>query len=256
MMIAVMTIDQPADEGVQENDKSCAKSRDEEKRLGSIGKALRQLVACESDEVEQEECSEAHSGVNLGVSKVFQGVDDDQVGGRSRVEALDLDSHHCRHLADRDTQCGAGHEGGNCSQRNEVDYPTTSNKADKTDNGTTDDGESGRNNMTRDIGVFICNLVDNVANDGRHDGHRTNGDILGSSEEPVNQNTHKGRVEAVLDRKFSKFRIGHTLRYHNGADSDTGDEISNKPLNIVSADPPGKGEKVSSIGAHISPAGQ
>lgn len=47
------------------------------------------------------------------------------------------------------------------------------------------------------------------------------GDILGGSEEPVEQNTHEGGVETKLDLQLGKLGIGHGLRNDNGADGNT-----------------------------------
>ena len=47
------------------------------------------------------------------------------------------------------------------------------------------------------------------------------GDILGGREEPVDQDTHKGRVETEFWGQFSELGICHTLRHDNGTDGDT-----------------------------------
>lgn len=48
-----------------------------------------------------------------------------------------------------------------------------------------------------------------------------NCDILGSSEEPVDQNTHEGRIETELDWKQSELGISHTLRHNYATNGDT-----------------------------------
>ena len=49
----------------------------------------------------------------------------------------------------------------------------------------------------------------------------TNGDILGRGKEPVDKRAHEGRIEAVLYWQLSKLGVGHALRNHDRADSDT-----------------------------------
>lgn len=46
-------------------------------------------------------------------------------------------------------------------------------------------------------------------------------DILGGCKKPVDQDTHKGRVQAKLNGEFCQFRIAHTLRHDNSANRDT-----------------------------------
>lgn len=47
-----------------------------------------------------------------------------------------------------------------------------------------------------------------------------NGDVLGRREEPVDQDTHKGRVQAIFDRQLGKLCICHALRHNNSANGD------------------------------------
>ena len=46
-------------------------------------------------------------------------------------------------------------------------------------------------------------------------------DILGSGEEPVDQDTHEGRVQTKLHGQLGQFGIGHTLGNDYTTDSDT-----------------------------------
>lgn len=48
-----------------------------------------------------------------------------------------------------------------------------------------------------------------------------NSNILGGSEEPIDQDTHERGVQAILNGDFSKNRISHRLRNDNSADSGT-----------------------------------
>jgi hypothetical protein len=47
-----------------------------------------------------------------------------------------------------------------------------------------------------------------------------NGDILGGSKEPVDENAHEGRVKAVLDWQVRETRVGHSLGDDDGANGD------------------------------------
>jgi hypothetical protein len=48
----------------------------------------------------------------------------------------------------------------------------------------------------------------------------TNGDVLGSRKEPVDQNAHEGRVQAELDLEVGELGVSHALGDDNGADGD------------------------------------
>ncbi len=47
------------------------------------------------------------------------------------------------------------------------------------------------------------------------------GDILGSREEPIDQDTHEGRVETVFDRELGELGVGHALGDDDSTDSNT-----------------------------------
>ena len=46
----------------------------------------------------------------------------------------------------------------------------------------------------------------------------TDGDVLGRRKEPVDEHTHKGRVQAKLDLEISELGISHALGDDDGAD--------------------------------------
>jgi hypothetical protein len=52
----------------------------------------------------------------------------------------------------------------------------------------------------------------------------TNGDILGGRKEPIDEDTHEGRVQTELDIQVSQLGVGHALRDDNGADGDACEE--------------------------------
>ena len=72
-------------------------------------------------------------------------------------------------------------------------------------------------------------------------------DVLRGGKEPVDQHSHKRRVEAVLRFDLSKTSIRHTLRHDDCTNSDTGDQVSNKPLEVVSVNPSEKRKEVPEI---------
>lgn len=49
----------------------------------------------------------------------------------------------------------------------------------------------------------------------------TNGNILGGSKEPVDQDTHKRGIETEFDGQGSKFGVRHTLGNDHSSDSHT-----------------------------------
>ena len=87
----------------------------------------------------------------------------------------------------------------------------------------------------------------NISCDGRHDCHRTNGDILRCSEEPVYEYSHEGRVQTELRWEFSQLCVGHTLGHDDCANGNTGNHITEKPLRIVPQDPLCEGKQVANI---------
>jgi len=49
----------------------------------------------------------------------------------------------------------------------------------------------------------------------------SDGNVLGGREEPVDEDTHKRRVQAKLDGQKRQLSVGHTLRHDNSANCDT-----------------------------------
>jgi hypothetical protein len=69
-----------------------------------------------------------------------------------------------------------------------------------------------------DITATGCEEVSGAAEEIQ--GAYADGDVLGGSEEPIDQNAHEGGVEAVLRREVGEGGIGHTLRDDDGANGD------------------------------------
>ena len=70
---------------------------------------------------------------------MLQNVDDDLVRSVSVGESSD--SHQRGDLTHSDIQCRPSHVGRNSGQRDEVDYPTTTDEPDEADDGTSNDGK-------------------------------------------------------------------------------------------------------------------
>ena len=143
-------------------------------------------------------------------------------------------------MAHGDVDGGAGHEGGNGGQRDELDDPAAPDQADGHDDDAAYDGQT-RGHLV--IGVFrmlSTDLPHHVADNFRHDRHglascqrgwtvrvgthahekeitHADGDILGGGEKPVNQDPHEGRVQAELRIQFSETGVGHGLGHHHRA---------------------------------------
>jgi hypothetical protein len=56
----------------------------------------------------------------------------------------------------------------------------------------------------------------------------SDGDILGGSKEPIDEDTHKRRVQAILNGELGELGVSHGLGDDNSAHSDTyrGVEVS------------------------------
>ena len=162
-----MAVDQPADHGVQQQHEDCAQGADEEEGLAAVGKLIAEEGADIADEVQEKQRRQTHGGVLLRASQVLQNVDKYLVGSLARREASD--AHQRRHLADGNVQSRASHEGRDCRQRDEVDDPATPNQADEEDDGPSDNGERRGDDVSRDLGVGLLELDEEVPNECGHD---------------------------------------------------------------------------------------
>lgn len=80
----------------------------------------------------------------------------------------------------------------------------------------------------------------------------TNGDVLRGGKEPIDEDSHKGGVEPKLGSKVGEFSICHALRHDDCSDSNTSDEVSVKPLQIVSHNPACEWDQVMEVSHHFS----
>lgn len=159
-----------ADARVQQDDKRRPQRRDEKVQLGPVRLLLGQVRAGASDQVQHQQRGQAQRGVNGRRWQALERVDDDPVCGRTRVDALD--AHQLGHLAGRDVDGRARHEGADGRQRDELDQPAQARKAQEADDGTGDDGQSRGNHMPGHVRQSGRRLEHDVAGDLRHDGHR------------------------------------------------------------------------------------
>lgn len=116
--------------------------------------------------------------------------------------------------------------------------------------------------MTFVLGEIFLDVGNKVADDSGHDGDGlekkvskdqnplssrvatyADGDILGSSEEPVDNDTHERGVETELGIELGEQGVGHALGNNDSADSDTGDQVTHEPLQVVVSDPVEEGEQ-------------
>lgn len=119
-------------------------------------------------------------------------------------------THQLGDLTSRDRHGRTGHEGANGRQRDELDNPSQPSQTEESDDGAGDDSQGGRDQVGRDVREILTGALDDVAGDLRHDGDGlqtlavvsqswlfasekyANGNILGSREEPVDEDTHEG----------------------------------------------------------------
>ena len=133
-----ISVDQPADHGEEKNGKGGSKGGDEEVHLGAMGLLPRHVRTDDADHVEQNQGRYTHRGVEFGVRQMLEGVDDDLEGGVAGIEEL-ANTQHGWHLARRDREGRARHEGGDGREGDKVDNPTATNQTDKCNDSSTDD---------------------------------------------------------------------------------------------------------------------
>ena len=182
---------------------------------------------------------------------MLEDIDGDLVRGFAIRESDD--THQTGHLSDGDVDGRSGHEGGDGGQGDELDDPSAANQADEEDDGTSQDGEGRGDLIARNVGFLLLRLEDNITEDGGCHGHRLwtenakagqpgrvtassspssfffsppgitypDGDIFGGSEEPIDQDTHKGRIKAVFRGELGEGGVGHGLWDDDGTDGDT-----------------------------------
>ncbi len=135
-----MTIDQPADQGIEQDNKGGPKCGDKEERLLPVLQAISKISTKITIAVEQEQCGQTERGIKFGVIEVLESVDDHSVGGSSCIKARD--SHQSRHLANCDVDRRACHEGRYCGQRDKIHNPATASEPNEANYCSSDDSKS------------------------------------------------------------------------------------------------------------------
>lgn len=138
--VSVLDIDASTDTNVQEDDKGSSQSRDEEVGLGTMGLLPGHVRAEATNTVEHDQRAETKGGVDLGVGKALEGIDDDLVGGVAGVDTLD--AHELGHLTGNNGDARTGHEGADGGQRDELDQPSNSSESQECDDGTNNKSQS------------------------------------------------------------------------------------------------------------------
>lgn len=142
---AVMPICKIADEGVKKNNESGSECRDEEKHLGSLWQLSSSKVTSIAYQIQHRQSSQAHSSIKLGSPEMLQDVNNNLVCSVSVGESSN--SHQRRDLTNSNIQCRPSHVGRNSRQRDEVDYPATTDEPDEADDSTSNDGKGGSNDV-------------------------------------------------------------------------------------------------------------
>lgn len=232
-VLASVHVHEPTDHGVEEDDKNRSQRRDEEVKLLLLGISLGHLIAGEANQVQHGKSRETHGGIELGCGQEPEGVDDNQVCRVSRgVRLGELLSQHGRNLTSCNVDGRAGHKSSQRHKWDELHDASKANDSDKEDNGAGNDSQSTGDDPGRVL-IFWqgCDTLGNdVSGDRGHDSDRTNGDVLGRGEEPVDQDTHEGRVETILNGQVGELGVSHSLRNDDSTDSDTSNKIANQPL--------------------------
>lgn len=161
-----MSINQPADQCVKQDDKYSPQGGQEEERLSSVRHPASSEIEATPNGIKSEKSCQTHGSIKLAVFEVFQRVNDDPVSSSSGVEKS-ADTHHRRNLTSGNVNGRTGHERRDGGQRNEIDNPAAANKADKADDRACNDRKRRGNHVTRDTWVRLCDDCNNIARDGR-----------------------------------------------------------------------------------------
>lgn len=149
----------------------------------------RHEVAEKANGVQHHKGAKTHSSIQLGATKAFECVDDDKVRRSTGVDTRY--AHHCRHLAGADGDGGTGHERSDGNQRDKLHDPPEPSETNEQQNGASNDRKCPGNICRFDLWLCFLDLGDNVADNGAHHSNGTDGDILGGSESPVENESNK-----------------------------------------------------------------
>lgn len=79
LVVLDMSVDEPADHGIEQDDKGHSQGRDEEPHLASIGLSLGHIVAEEANDIENNESTQAHGCIKSGMAQILEDIDEDLV---------------------------------------------------------------------------------------------------------------------------------------------------------------------------------
>lgn len=152
---------------------------------------------------------------------MLEGVDDNPVGTATVVDDGLVDSKEIWDLADSDVDGRASDESGDGGSRDEVNHEAKAQEAHCRDERAGDDCEHTGDLMSGVLGDVDGRLVDNGTHEGRHDSDGADCDIFGGGEEPVDQDTHEGGVETILNVEIGQLGVGHGLGDDDCTNGDT-----------------------------------
>lgn len=246
----MVDIDSCTNASVQQNDKGSAQGGNEKVHLGPLRLLLGHVRAEATDDVEHGKRCQAKRGIELCVGQALEGIDDDPVWS---IASVDLgNAHELADLAGNDVDGGTRHEGADGGERNDLDDPSQTCQTHETDDGARDDGQCRGNDMAGNVRQGTLGLEHDIsgnlghdsdglrwlaesANHRENDGPYTNGNVLGCGEEPVDEDAHKGRIQAIFNGKLGKLGVSHTLWNDNGSNGNTCVAVSTQAISSPSA---------------------
>jgi len=170
LVLGKAPVDQPADHGVEQDDEDGPQGREKEGQPLVLRPPLRSVGACRPNQIEHRERCQAHGCIQGCAGQTLEGVNEDNVGCLASRETGN--AHHGRDLAHDNVEGRARHEGREGGERDDIDDPPASDKADKEDDGTGEDRKSGGDNVGRDVRQSGGQVGNNAAGKLRHDGDR------------------------------------------------------------------------------------
>lgn len=120
--LAVVSVDQPTNHCVKQDDKGSPQSGQEEEHFSSVWHLTGSVIQGTPDGIEKKKRSQAHGSIELAMSEVFQRVNDDSVSRSSRIEKI-ADAHQRRNLTNGNVEGRTCHESRDGGQRDEVNDP-------------------------------------------------------------------------------------------------------------------------------------
>ena len=159
-----MSVDEPADEDVQNDDEGHAEGRDEEPRLGAAGVLPAHEVAEPADEVEAKQGSHAHGSVQLRPRQRFQSVDDDKIGCLARVDTGN--AQQAGDLANGDADGRPCHESADGHEGDELDKESGPDQTQEEEHDARNERQTAGDGFGIEVGVRLLHVEDDVSDNG------------------------------------------------------------------------------------------